>query len=213
MGVMSGAAVAVLLFDLFDLDGEKMKREYVRTKKCFLVRVLDLCCAPSGLKLCVNKACAIAGLFVALCSGIERVRNRRGEKRRYNTCSILFRTSRYMLADMVSPNSLIEGVEISQQRISLCNFFVRKYHIDTSPQLQSTIRMYCTDGTKFDTNGLEGLVFDSTTAREEYSSRSKQKQMNKSARAREKRRLLELQKQQKTAEIGRERPTKIRCKD
>ena len=60
-----------------------------------------------------------------------------------------------------------------------------------------TIRLYCTDGTTFRANGSDatsrGLVFDSNVAREELQSGGKRKRMNKSARARERRRLLEVQ--------------------
>lgn len=126
-----------------------------------------------------------------------------------------------MIADLVPPSSTVVGVDISSQRISLCKNIVQKYHIDgtTSRSKQSstiepgpgkakcvgkvnhnttdvTIRLHCTDGTTFGVNSQDGLIFDSTAAREEYESRGKRKRMNKSARAREKRRLLELQREE-----------------
>ena len=69
-----------------------------------------------------------------------------------------------------------------------------------------TIRLYCADGTTFGVNSLNsnesqsysehGLVFDSSIATEELKNRGKRKRLNKSARAREKRRLLELHRQE-----------------
>jgi len=64
---------------------------------------------------------------------------------------------------------------------------------------RATIRLYCADGTTFGTKEQcektnNTLVFDSNAAVEEFRNRGKRKRMNKSARAREKRRLLELQK-------------------
>ncbi len=70
-----------------------------------------------------------------------------------------------------------------------------------------TIRLYCTDGTTFgidtSTNSStyiqHDLVFDCNAAVEDcISSGGKRKRMNKSARAREKRRLLELQRSEAT---------------
>jgi len=186
MDVTSGAAVAALLFDLFDSGrssaaSDKRGGEVQPHDDGAPLRVLDLCCAP-GLKLC-------------------------------------------MMADLVPPSSILVGVDISSQRISLCKNIVKKYHIDvttsssTSTSIanvyhghsnaeskiptRSTIRLYCTDGTTFginndsnDANVNHGLVFDSNAAREEFLSRGKRKRMNKSARAREKRRLLELQRRE-----------------
>lgn len=69
-------------------------------------------------------------------------------------------------------------------------------------QPRVTIRLYCADGTTFGTNQTTNLtntvkpdlVFDNNAAVGDFiSSGGKRKRMNKSARAREKRRLLELQ--------------------
>ena len=113
-----------------------------------------------------------------------------------------------MMADLLPPSSMVVGVDISSQRISLCKKIIKKYHIDEAtcghkhskdntiaPSKSSNIiRLYCTDGTTFGMNGTqEGLVFDSNTALLENESKGKRKRMNKSARAREKRRLKELQ--------------------
>mmetsp|Transcript_20732 Transcript_20732/g.43287 ORF Transcript_20732/g.43287 Transcript_20732/m.43287 type:complete len:301 (-) Transcript_20732:51-953(-) len=95
-----------------------------------------------------------------------------------------------MMADLVPPSSILVGVDISSQRISL-----RRIKNVSS---RVTIRLYCADGTTFGTakeseSTQHGLVFDSNAAIEEFQSRGKRKRMNKSARAREKRRLRELQ--------------------
>jgi len=113
-----------------------------------------------------------------------------------------------MMADLLPPSSMVVGVDISSQRISLCKKIIKKYHIDeatcghkhskdktiTPSKSSTTIRLYCTDSTTFGMNNTqEGLVFDSNTALLENESKGKRKRMNKSARAREKRRLKELQ--------------------
>lgn len=76
-------------------------------------------------------------------------------------------------------------------------------------QPRVTIRLYCADGTTFGTNQTTtstntvkpDLVFDNNAAVEDFiSSGGKRKRMNKSARAREKRRLLELQRSE--ASVG-----------
>ena len=132
-----------------------------------------------------------------------------------------------MMADMAPPSSTLVGVDISSQRISLCKNIVIKYHIDentsaskstntirnnvqdhsnTDSNISSgvTIRLYRADGTTFrmkesHSNTTNQLTFDSTAAVEEVKSRGKRKRMNKSARAREKRRLLELQRKEEEA--------------
>lgn len=118
-----------------------------------------------------------------------------------------------MMADLVAPSSTVVGVDISSQRISLCKNIIKKYHIDetSSPSKSNgqpskdggachgtTIRLFCADGTTFGmhSSSTNGLVFDSSAAMEEFQSRGKRKRMNKSARAREKRRLLELQRKE-----------------
>ena len=109
-----------------------------------------------------------------------------------------------MMADLLPSSSMVVGVDISSQRISLCKKIIKKYHIDEATcghkhckddtTKKTKIRLYCTDGTTFGSmNTQEGLVFDSNTALLENESKGKRKRMNKSARAREKRRLKELQ--------------------
>ncbi|KAL7531869.1 hypothetical protein ACHAWF_003938 [Thalassiosira exigua] len=129
-----------------------------------------------------------------------------------------------MMADLSPPSSVLVGVDISSQRISLCKNIVKKYHIDEASSApksmlksrsasdakeiqtstsHTTIQLYCADGTTFGMkearNENRALVFDSNAAMEELMSRGKRKRMNKSARAREKRRLLELQQEHDNA--------------
>jgi SAM-dependent methyltransferase len=169
MDVTSGAAVLALLYDKYNRDTHQESTTSDDNKKVPL-RVLDLCCAP-GLKLC-------------------------------------------MLADLVPQelSSTVVGVDISQSRTQLCKNIVKKYHVNQmtsgsqedgiardnnqeSSSSHTTIRLYCTDGTTFGTKQLSGLVFDSNAEKQELSNK-KRKRQNKSARAREKRRLLELQRQE-----------------
>ncbi|EJK71115.1 hypothetical protein THAOC_07474, partial [Thalassiosira oceanica] len=171
MDATSGAAVAALLFDMFDRDKKDADGkgcESVKDRPAKTLRVLDMCCAP-GLKLC-------------------------------------------MLADLAPRNSLVEGVDISAQRMDLCKKIVTKYQFPSfsAPGEEGAsqeggndegasddsvdINMYCTDATRFDPHAMHGLVFNSQMTRQEIKSRrGKRKRMNKSARAREKRRLLDVQ--------------------
>lgn len=110
-----------------------------------------------------------------------------------------------MLADLAPLSSSIIGVDISQNRIQLCKNIIKKYHTNQetsgpnnkqASSCQSTIRLYCTDGTKFGAKEVSGLAFDSNAEKQEMQTQGKRKRQNKSARAREKRRLLELQRQE-----------------
>lgn len=189
LDVTSGAAVAALLFDIFNRDVQndmRQQQQKQRVVECAPLRVLDLCCAP-GLKLC-------------------------------------------MMADLSPPSSIVVGVDISSRRLSLCKNIVKKYHIDSitsassmylssdvdnnctpiaeiNRQSRVTIRLYHADGTTFGTNDSNshnmhhGLVFDSTAALEDIQSRGKRKRTNKSARAREKRNLSELQRREVCANV------------
>ena len=171
MDVTSGAAVLALLFDTYDCN-ESVKpsdgKESTRNDDELQLRVLDLCCAP-GLKLC-------------------------------------------MLADLVPPSSSVVGVDPNYCRIHLCKNIIKKYHVNQmtssgpkeivaddnqASSSDATIRLYCTDGTSFGTKQLSGLVFDSNAEKQELqTTQGKRKRQNKSARAREKKRLLELQRQE-----------------
>jgi 16S rRNA C967 or C1407 C5-methylase (RsmB/RsmF family) len=104
------------------------------------------------------------------------------------------------MADVVAnTNSTVIGVDVSENRMALCKKIVQKYQMDpeTSGAPSSSnveIRMYCQDGTMFGMDKYENnmnLVFDSQVAAEEYQQRGKRKRMNKSARARERKRLKE----------------------
>jgi 16S rRNA C967 or C1407 C5-methylase (RsmB/RsmF family) len=156
MDVTSGAAVAALLTEKYDV--ESAKSESMESSSADF-RVLDLCCCP-GLKLCV-----IADL----------------------------------LASSEKSVSVI-GVDISENRLSLCKNIVKKYHVNpsTSGRMKgrvsnSRIRIYHADGVSFGTKSeADHLVFDSRAALEESSHAGKRKRMNKSARAREKKKLRQL---------------------
>jgi 16S rRNA C967 or C1407 C5-methylase (RsmB/RsmF family) len=102
------------------------------------------------------------------------------------------------MADVLAnTNATVIGVDISENRMALCKKIVQKYHMDPetngAPLSRVELRMYCQDGTTFgmdDKNNMN-LVFDSQVAAEEYQQRGKRKRMNKSARARERKRLKE----------------------
>ncbi len=97
-----------------------------------------------------------------------------------------------MLADTLllnSPGRSIEvvGVDISLDRLNVCKKMVKKYLVAAE---DLTIKLYHGDGCTFPSKGHR-LVFHSSAERLEVPGQ-KRKRMNKSARAREKRRLEEL---------------------
>ena len=178
MDISSGAAVAALLLDDHDVPANPQQKtsgigqvvsnasaddaNATRTS----LRVLDLCCSP-GLKLCT-------------------------------------------MADLLSDNATVVGVDISESRISLCKKIITKYHINQQTSGSSAyntgrvghvdttsscarIRLYCQDGTHFGLSSFrddDKLVFDSEISREdEHVVAGKRKRMNKSARARQQKRL------------------------
>eukprot|EP00980_Cylindrotheca_fusiformis_P007538 scaffold1561_cov129-Cylindrotheca_fusiformis.AAC.30 len=104
------------------------------------------------------------------------------------------------LADFLQEkHATIVGVDVSESRMALCKKIVTKYHVDaeTSGTVKPAdgekmrIQLYCQDGTTFGMSQSDRntLVFDSRSALEEISARGKRKRMNKSARARERKRL------------------------
>jgi hypothetical protein len=131
-----------------------------------------------------------------------------------------------MISDLVPAQSVVVGVDASKPRLSLCKNIIQKYHIDrTTSGMQRddtkedtavhntaqnmisrvNIRLYCGDGTTFgaaeqSTSSASELMFDSSSAVTEHVFRGKRKRMNKSARAREKRRLQELSSRSSTVD-------------
>ena len=220
MDVSSGAAVAALLLNDHDddhdvqsneEDDESASRSECAEKVTVTVResetnrnvkletpplskglrVLDLCCAP-GLK-----TCAIADLLTLM--------------RRMNSSEQNFSSK--------EEEDVVIGVDISQHRMNLCSNIIKKYHVntETNGDLQFSekepttakcttrtqrnrnhskiaMRLYCADGTKFGMNPLDptSLVFDSNVARMDHIMAGKRKRMNKSAKARQRRKLKEL---------------------
>ena len=115
------------------------------------------------------------------------------------------------LLQETSKQNVVVGVDVSETRIAICKRILQKYHVhpktsghiadDDNPQSDKTrIRLYCCDGTTFDQphnisrdgNQQRKLVFDSETASEERAVTGKRKRMNKSARARERKQLKSL---------------------
>ena len=102
-----------------------------------------------------------------------------------------------MIADLLpSSNATVVGVDISSRRLALCKNIVKKYHVDpvTSARQEDSarIRLYRADGTTFGTMADTELIFDSEAADEEAKTAGTRKRMNKSARARERKRLRQL---------------------
>lgn len=106
-----------------------------------------------------------------------------------------------MIADLLSSSSTVVGVDISEQRLAVCKRIVKKYRVDPatcgrqaiSDEGTARIRLYCADGTTFGVTEADSqLVFDSVAAMEDQQLAGKRKRMNKSARARERKRLRQL---------------------
>lgn len=100
-----------------------------------------------------------------------------------------------MIADLLADQkSTVVGVDISEARTFLCRNIIKKYHVDPitsgkTMDTDATIRLYCADGLTFGTTS-SNLVFDSKEAfKEQKKTAGKRKRMNKSARAREQKRL------------------------
>jgi 16S rRNA C967 or C1407 C5-methylase (RsmB/RsmF family) len=100
-----------------------------------------------------------------------------------------------MIADLLADQkSTVVGVDISESRIFLCRNIIKKYHVDPitsgkTMDTDATIRLYCADGVTFGTKSPT-LMFDSNEAFiEQQNTAGKRKRMNKSARAREQKRL------------------------
>jgi 16S rRNA C967 or C1407 C5-methylase (RsmB/RsmF family) len=198
MDVSSGAGVAVLLTDYYDNANEKVQSAIKEETDASVgdnldatgeLRILDLCCSP-GLKLL-----QMADFF----------------HRKSSTNSITDTHKQ-------KPVKVV-GVDICKHRINVCKSIVQKYFIDSETSGQGerskespgnvNIQLYLEDGTTFGVNRptnvlasstdfnnshrSSNLIFDSSVAIEEMVQRNgKRKRMNKSARAREKKRLRQI---------------------
>jgi 16S rRNA C967 or C1407 C5-methylase (RsmB/RsmF family) len=172
--ISSGAAVAALLTDFY--DGRPPSAVTTSTPRLGTttapMRVLDLCCSP-GLKLCA---------IVDWLSGTSR-----SDANRHDLHS--------------SSRLTVVGVDISASRLAVTKKILQKYLFDrssrgTEPSSidETLVQLYCADGTTFCSATSEEspgrLVFDSEVAIHEQATSGKRKRMNKSARARERKRLL-----------------------
>ena len=231
MDVSSGAAVAALLLDEFDVvdndAGQEVKVQVPANNDTCLntindgvsvsgsIRVLDLCCAP-GLK-----TCAIADLLSTCTTTNTNTSNsgsgigcEEGDIGNTNT-----NTSNRKSIQII-------GVDVNSKRMNLCKNVIKKYHIDPqtsgrgdnqshtgtnkhananeeNPQggdhnaalsMRTTIQLYNADGTSFGSlqsrdRDASSLVFDSNVALDQQSFAGNRKRMNKSAKARERKRL------------------------
>jgi 16S rRNA C967 or C1407 C5-methylase (RsmB/RsmF family) len=140
------------------------------------VRILDLCCSP-GLKLL-----QMADFFHQIKSGGDCSG---GEEHR--------------------PVKVV-GVDISEHRLNVCKSIVHKFFIDAETSGIAkrdkenpdtiNVQLYLQDGTTFGTKSScdeNNLIFDSRVAIDEMIQRGgKRKRMNKSARARERKRLRQI---------------------
>jgi 16S rRNA C967 or C1407 C5-methylase (RsmB/RsmF family) len=169
MDVSSGAGVAALLTDFYDKEAPSRPEDDNGNAPPGQVRILDLCCCP-GLKL----------LQMADYFSVVRKQPAR-----------------------------LAGVDISKSRMDKCKTIVHKYLIDRgtcgpnrpSPDLLN-VQLYLQDGATFggwdelssrwSGSEAQNLVFDSTAALEEESGRGRRKRTNKSARARQMKRLRQL---------------------
>jgi len=138
-------------------------------------KVLDLCCCP-GVKFC-----AIADLI----EGMRKASTVKGIS-----------------------GDVVMGVDIDPQRLYVCRKIVKKYHIDSLLTSGSDCKMndcdrnvrlmlYNSDGTNFSVQNRGKLFFDTVAEKEELKScktGNNRKRMNKSARARERKRLKALEK-------------------
>lgn len=112
------------------------------------------------------------------------------------------------IADYLVSSATVVGVDVSEERLAVCKRIVKKYHVDPatsgfSPNKNGPrIRLYCADGTTFGSEPDPTLVFDSVAAIEDQQVAGKRKRMNKSARARERKRLRQLSSLDKKSTTG-----------
>lgn len=100
------------------------------------------------------------------------------------------------LADQAPTGSTIVGVDVSEDRQRLTQRILEKYQVENRSNNDKTnlIRLYLGDGRIFGDGSPsnQNLVWDSNVAYEEHSSRGKRKRLNKSARARQRKRLRQI---------------------
>jgi 16S rRNA C967 or C1407 C5-methylase (RsmB/RsmF family) len=165
MDISSGASVAALLTS--DHDREVTDDECASNDE---IRVLDLCTCP-GLKL-------------------------------LTMADFLFQKGMRNKEETNQAEVKVIGVDINSSRMDKCKAIVQKYWVDTAPNdslthHQVTVQLHLADGTTFGMksaapDGGTTLVFDSRVAAEDMQERGKRKRMNKSAKARERKRLRQI---------------------
>ncbi|GMI07976.1 hypothetical protein TrVE_jg13310 [Triparma verrucosa] len=102
-----------------------------------------------------------------------------------------------MIVDMLLGSRMeVVGVDISDARLNICKKLLRKYVVtdvvsESSEAPSPLVRLFHADGTTFPQRS-DCLVFDSRAEAQETASSKGRKRMNKSARAREKKRLKQL---------------------
>eukprot|EP00977_Amphora_coffeiformis_P007255 scaffold1573_cov173-Amphora_coffeaeformis.AAC.12 len=176
--VSSGAAVAALLWQEDNNNNNQPLR-----------RILDLCCAP-GQKL------------LALADGIILRHHNHHQQQHHH-----HHDDDSDGNDTRSNETTLVGVDVSADRLAVCQKALRKYYYkdsaattptkqdgvflsstgtfnSTEPQ-QPRIRLYCTDGTTFgqDINHRFSLIWDSLVAQQDVA--AGRKRLNKSARQRQ----------------------------
>jgi len=174
MDVSSGASIGVLLTKTYDRISTPTTTTTETSTMMDRPGSTNLNCSKLG-----NQG-ALRVLDLCCCPGLK-------------LCSI---------ADQIPIGSTVIGVDISSSRMALCSKIVEKYHVDPKTSGRqgddsptTIIQLYCQDGTMLGTSGLpedNNLIFDSTVAHDESISRGSRKRKNKSARARERKRLQQI---------------------
>ncbi|KAG7356008.1 tRNA/rRNA cytosine-C5-methylase [Nitzschia inconspicua] len=172
MDISSGAGIAALLTNVYDQETTTTSTTTTSSDDKTEIRVLDLCTCP-GLKLL-----AMADYFYQISASTTSNK---------------------------STKVKVVGVDINSSRMDKCKAIVQKYWVDSASPHQSraggtanndvVVQLHLADGTTFggpayDTE--ESLVFDSRVAIEERGERGERKRLNKSARARHRKRLRQI---------------------
>jgi 16S rRNA C967 or C1407 C5-methylase (RsmB/RsmF family) len=192
MDVSSGAGVATLLTNRYDQQhddnggsSESANQAcFTETKTAKNLRILDLCCAP-GLKLC-----AMADF---LCGSQSTIIGVDVSESRIALCKRIVHKYHIDPGTCASSANYYDKVESTTATTTA----------NQQPSASGVaIRLYCQDGTTFggfekqqladSTKGMGNLVFDSCIAMEELRQCGTRKRKNKSARAREKKRLRQV---------------------
>ncbi|GMH71504.1 hypothetical protein TL16_g05667 [Triparma laevis f. inornata] len=140
-----------------------------------------------------------SGAAVAALGLNNNTNNVSGETRVLDLCCCPGAKLCMIVDELLGLRMEVVGVDISDSRLNISKKLLRKYIINTDAN--TLVKLFHADGTTFPNPKSDSLVFDSRAEAQETASSKGRKRMNKSARAREKKRLKELGGEKETGKI------------